>query len=101
MRRHVLRQLVLGVEEGVARKANVGPILFVDAAHVLLQVRQLQERRRTQLALERLLARVQSDVQLQRRRVREGLLADLTLVRTFTLKTTPSSVGCCSMVEPN
>ena len=84
MRRCVLRQLVLGVEEEVARQADVRAILFVDAAHVLLQMRKLQEGGWTQLALERLLTRVQPDVQFQRCRVRKSLLANFALVGTFT-----------------
>lgn len=80
----MLRQLVLRMEEEVARQTDVRAILLVDAAHVLLQVRKLQERGRTQLALERFLARVQPDVQFQRCRVRKGLLANFAFVRTFT-----------------
>lgn len=80
----MLRQLVLGVEEEVARQTDVRTILLVDAAHVLLQVRQLQERGWTQLTLERFLARVQTDVKFQCRRVRKGLLTNLAFVRTFT-----------------
>jgi len=76
----VLRQFVLGVEELVAGQTDVGTVLLVDAAHVFLQMWQLQEGRRAQLALERLFARMQSDVQFQRRRVRKGLLADFALV---------------------
>lgn len=52
----------------------------MDAAHVFLEVRQLEERGRTELTLERLFARVQSDVQLECRRVGKGLFAYLALV---------------------
>ena len=81
----MLRQFVFGVEESVARQTNVGPVFLVDAAHVFLQMGQLQEGRGAQLTLERLLARMQPDVKFQRRRVRKGLFANLTLVRTFSL----------------
>ena len=76
----VLLVLVLDLEEALALLAVVGLVGVVDAEHVLLEVRQLREALAAELAGVRLLARVHAQVQLQRRRVREGARADLARI---------------------
>lgn len=78
------RQLVFRLEELITRQTNVRTILLVDATHVFLEVRQLEERGRAELTLERLFSRVQPNVQLEGRRVRKCLFAYFTLVRSLS-----------------
>ena len=78
--RSVFLVLSFDLEKPLAHLTIVRFVSVVDAEHVLLEVRQLREALAAELAGVRLLARVHAQVQLQRRRVREGARANLARI---------------------